>query len=97
MEFEKNKPVTAEDIALADAPKVTLQPTHAEVKAEPVNSNYTHENEATFAFETESTPTPVTSANEHPTNHPHRKIAAVAATAIVFVFGLALFGLYSLR
>lgn len=97
MEFEKNKPATAEDIALADTPKVTLQPVHGEIRTEPINNNYTHENEATFKFEAESTDAAALAPDSSSTGRSHHRMAVIVSLATAVVFGLVLFGLYSLR
>lgn len=97
MEFEKNKPATAEDIALADTPKVTLQPVHGEIRTEPINNNYTHQNEASFKFEAESTDAAALAAGSGSAGHPRHGMAVIVSLATAVVFGLVLFGLYSLR
>ncbi len=88
MEFEKNIPATAEEIALADAPKLTLQPNNADIAPEPLNSNHSHLNEATFAFESEKTD-PASNATPQ-VNHSHLTATLVAiGCAVLFSGALA--------
>ncbi|MES2875966.1 MAG: hypothetical protein V4678_00690 [Patescibacteria group bacterium] len=94
MEFEKNTPASAQDIALADTPKVTLQPVSSNVRAEAVMNNYSHQNEAAFEFETESTGTPAAAST---TSHSHHKVALISAVLCATLFGAALYVLLSNR
>jgi hypothetical protein len=94
MEFEHDKPATATDIALADAPKVTLQPQH-DVQTDPVIRDRSHRNEGSFEFETESTSAAALTAQS--SEHPHRHTALFVAFGTVIIFGLALAGLYLMR
>ena len=94
MEFERNTPATPQDIALADAPKVTLQPLNTEIHAESVQNNYSHNNEATFEFETEKTDGESVATNQR---HPHTHIAAITSLACACVFGVMLFVIFAFR
>lgn len=94
MEFEKNKPTTAADIALADAPKVTLQPVHGDIHAEATNMNYSHQGEANFKFESESTDATADTLNR---SHPHHRIALIIAIVTAIVFGSCLTALLILK
>lgn len=85
MEFEKNIPATAEEIALADAPKLTLQPNNADIAPEPLNSNHSHQNEAAFAFESETTDPANSLAPQ--ANHSHATAALVAIGCAVLFGG----------
>jgi len=93
MEFEHDKPATATDIALADAPKVTLQPYH-DVQTDPVITDRSHRNEGSFAFESESTSAAALTAQA--SAHPHHRTALIASLLTVIVFGLALAILYTI-
>lgn len=89
MEFEKNTPATAEDIALADAPRLTLEPVNGDVKADQFNSVRTFSTE-TFEFDTESTTPEAHDGNavsSTPEPHPHRMTALLAAIGCVVIFG----------
>ncbi len=89
MEFEKNAPVTAEDVALADAPRLNLQPMHGEVKAEQIDTPHSAQ-VGTFAFDAESTSADTdTSPEAAPASdaHPHKATALLVATGCVVVFG----------
>ena len=94
MEFEHDKPASAADIALADAPKVTLQPYH-DVQVDPVISDRSHRNEGSFEFESESTTAAALTAQA--TAHPHHHTALLVAVLTVVVFGLCLLMLYLTR
>lgn len=98
MEFEKNAPTTAQDEALADAPHVTLQPVHGEVKADFSNTPAItgDETKRTFDFETESTAAAAVS-NGRSASHPHRLTAILLAIVIALLFAGGLYVLYSLR
>lgn len=91
MEFEKNTPATAEDIALAEVPHRTVQPAHGDIRADVVNvPTATRPDNRNFEFETESTAEAAlsTSSTSH---HPHHKTAVLlsAGTALLFVAVLA--------
>jgi hypothetical protein len=92
MEFEKNTAPTAEDIALADAPKVTVQPLHAEIPIDPVTYHY--QQEKTFTFESEKTDG--TKWRSKFGQHQHH-FAAVTSIGIVVVFAASLSILYLSR
>lgn len=94
MEFERNTPATAQDIALADSPKVTLQPVHGEVRVESTATNYAHQNEAIFEFESEATDA---AAAQQPGTSSHHVTAIITAVAIAVIFGGGLSLLYFLR
>lgn len=94
MEFEHDKPASAADIALADAPKVTLQPYH-DMQVDSVISDRSHRNEGSFEFESESTTAAALTAQA--TTHPHHQMAIIAAVFTVIVFGLLIFALFLLR
>lgn len=93
MEFEKNKPTTAQDIALADAQKVTLSPLHSEVAPEPLSTTYAHQGDGNFGFEREST----ASTSDSESKHPHRSLAAAIAIYVSAVFAGITFYLSFLR
>lgn len=94
MEFEHDKPATAKDIALADAPKVTLQPYH-DVDIPPVISDRSHRNEGSFEFETETTDAAALTAQA--SRHPHHQTALIAAVVTIVTFGTTLLVLYLTR
>ena len=94
MEFEKNKPTTAQDIALADAPKVTLKPVHSDVAPEPLSTSYGQHNDNTFSFERDSTANTTDRAS---TKHPHHSLAAAIAIYAAAVFAGITFYLSFLR
>jgi hypothetical protein len=94
MEFEHDTPATAKDIALADAPKVTLQPYH-DVQVDSVVADRSHRNEGSFEFETESTDAAALSAQTSNLSHHHT--ALVAAIGTVVVFGAILLVLFMAR
>lgn len=89
MEFEKNIPPTAEDIALADIPKVTIHPLHKDLSLDSRSFDRSHSNEGTFSFEHETT-------EQHTHNesslqqHPHRTIALTAALSSVVTLCLVI-------
>jgi len=92
MEFEKDVAPTDAEIALADTPKLTVAPTVAHIEPEPINTNHSHQNEAMFSFESESTdqskmdPTKSNNINHHAT----ALLVSVGCTA-VFVAAIASF------
>jgi|GEM_PF-2069590 len=97
MEFERNKPTTAEDIALADAPRVTIQPMDANVAPDlamvPGIGNL--EARRNFEFETESTTAQaLSSSGRRPSHH---YLAILVGLLTVVVFGGAIALLYLLR
>ena len=92
MEFEKNKPTTAQDIALADAQKVTLQPLHVDVAVEPISSHIYQQADATFAFEHEATVDTQRSRVGSITRS-HHLLAFVSAATTAVIFGGILFWL----
>lgn len=87
MEFEKNAPATAEEIALANAPKITVQPLSNNITPGLLNTNRSHANEATFVFEAETTETQVNDGTEKPTHTV--AIVIAGACALCFAAGLA--------
>jgi hypothetical protein len=93
MEFEHDKPATAQDIALADAPKVTLQPYH-DVQADSVVADRSHRNEGSFEFESESTDAAALTAQS--STQPHRT-ALLAAIGTVVAFGVVLLVMLAIR
>lgn len=88
MEFEKDIPATDEQIALANSPKVTVAPITADIQPEATNNNFTHQNEAAFTFEAESTDP---SAIVAPSAENHHIVALLIAgtCALCFAAGLA--------
>ena len=95
MEFERNAPTTAEDLALADTPKVTIQPAH-ELEAMPVIADRSHRTDGSFPFETESTaPAALTSSELN--SRAHHRLALTVSTVIVLVFFAAVVSLFLLR
>lgn len=97
MEFEKNKPATADDITLADAPRVTLEPTHGDLSPGIGNSPNAagRPDNRNFEFETESTAEAALSTPS--SRHPHRKTALLFTLLTVILFAAALAVLYLLR
>ena len=93
MEFEKNKQTTAQDIALADAQKVTLVPVHSEIIPEPLSANYGRLNDGPVNFELESTE----HIGDAPSKHPHHSLAAAIAIYVAAVFAGITFYLSFLR
>lgn len=94
MEFEKAKPATAQQVALADAPLMTVQPVHADVRPDVPNTNYTHQNEAVFEFESETTDQAAFRAG---TAHPHHMTGIIVAATTASLFGGILLIAVSLR
>jgi len=97
MEFETNKPTSSQDIALADAPHVTVEPLH-EVTPDLTNAPAIGNKEAdrTFGFEAESTEAAALSDTNR-TAHPHHRLAAVIGLATALAFGAVIYLLYSAR
>jgi len=102
MEFETNKPTSSQDIALADAPHVTVEPLH-EVTPDLTNADLTNapaignkEADRTFGFEAESTEAAALSDTNR-TAHPHHRLAAVIGLATALAFGAVIYLLYSAR
>lgn len=62
MEFEKSTPITTEDIARSEIPRLTIEPVHTSIKPETTNTPNSINDEAkqSFSFETESTTSLVT-------------------------------------
>lgn len=90
MEFERNAPTTAQDVALADAPRLSLNPLHGDVRADLSSAPRLGSASATqpFEFETESTAAAAKSHTSGSTSH-HRTAALLgAATALLFISGL---------
>lgn len=88
MEFEKNAPTTAQDIALADAARVTLQPMHGDIKPDSITSTAiaTDATRESFEFETEST-APAAMSSSKLTDHPHHTMAIIIALISMLTFG----------
>jgi hypothetical protein len=97
MEFEKNRPTTAQDIALAEIPHVTVEPAHRDIRPDVSNSPHmARPDNRNFEFETESTAqTALTTAT--PSAHPHRNFALLVTIVTVVLFAAALAVLYLLR
>lgn len=87
MEFEHDTPASAKDIALADAPKVTLQP-YNDVQVDSFVADRSHQAEGSFAFETETTDAAAQSAKTAAPSHHNTALAAAIGTVIVFAVAL---------
>ena len=84
MEFETNDEPSNEAVALAQAPKVMLQPIHS-IEAAPMSAQHDPAVERTFDFERETT-TAMTAVPAHDDTTNHKTALAVAALcALVFV------------
>ncbi len=97
MEFERNAPTTAQDVALADTPRLSLDPLHTDIQADLSNAPHLANDEAarTFEFETESTAAAAKSRTDGSTSH-HRTAALLgAATALLFISSIVV--LYLVR
>lgn len=96
MEFGNSTKASQEDINLADAPRVILDPIHEEITASiPMTTGSEALQE--FTFETEST-TEQAAALPNPTeSYPHHRTALVAAVGAVLIFSAGLLTLYILR
>jgi hypothetical protein len=97
MEFEKNKPATAQDMALADTPRVTLEPAHGDVRPDTPNvPNAARPDNRNFEFETESTADAALSTGTV-SHQSHHRFALVLTIITVLLFAAALAVLYLLR
>jgi hypothetical protein len=97
MEFEKNAPVTAEDVALADAQHVTVQPVHQEIHADLSDAPLITSMESSRTFEFESEATTPSSDKSQSSSHPHRRIALLLAALIAILFAGGLYAVFQLR
>lgn len=98
MEFERNTPTTAQDIALADTPRLLLDPLHSDVHADLSNAPRLQNGDVarTFEFETESTAVAATSSAKNSSAAHHRTAALLGAgTALLFIAGVVI--LYVVR
>jgi hypothetical protein len=97
MEFEKNKPITADDIAMANAPHVTLEPAHGDIRPDVANiPNVARPDNRTFKFETEST-AEIAAAAPSGVKHQHHSLALIFAIVTVVIFVAVLALLYVVR
>lgn len=98
MEFEKDKPATAVDITLANTPRVTLEPTHDDLRAGIGNSPNaaSRPDNRNFEFDTEST-ADAAMANTSRPRHPHHTVALVITILTVVLFIAALAVLFVIR
>jgi len=98
MEFEKDKPATAEDIALANVPRVKLEPAHDGLRPDIGNSPNaaSRPDNRNFEFETEST-ADAAMADTTRSRHPHHSVALVLTILTVVLFLAALAVLYIMR
>lgn len=90
MEFEKDKQASDEEIALADAPHMSVNPAHGDIQPNVANiPNAARPDNRNFEFETESTAElAMSSAGDKP--QPHHRTALVLALLTVLLFGAAL-------
>lgn len=93
MEFGKSTKVSAEDVALADAPRVALQPVHRDIRSQ-TPTVQDSEVVSGFAFEQEST---AEAAIVKPAKHPHHSTAVIVSICVTAVFVGAIAFFYFLR
>ena len=88
MEFEKNTPATDAQIALAETPRLTVQPQHVNLKIDQAEHGFSQTpGSLTFEVETTSALSPATT----PTNsHPHKLFAFAVAALSACLFAGAL-------
>ena len=97
MEFEKDTRASAQEIALADAPHVNVEPAHGDVRPDTTNiPNAARPDNRNFEFETESTADLAESSGTK-SRHSHHRLALVLAIGTVMLFGAALAFLYLFR
>lgn len=97
MEFEDNRPATTEEIALANAPRLTLKPTHSDVAPEPLNTTLPRQDEPNFAFDAESTQQVITAEPQAEPRAQTHKTALIVSVGCALLFACALTGMLVLR
>lgn len=90
MEFEKDKPASAEEIALADAPHMSVNPAHSDIQPNAANvPSAARPDNRNFEFETEST-AELAMSNAGGKRQSHHRNALVLALLTVVLFGVAI-------
>jgi len=89
MEFESNTPPSDREIALADAPRLSIQPVHIDRLPEATSIDRSRRNDRTFEFERETT-----TETAIQSSHPHHRTAIIAGVACAVLFCSVIMLLY---
>lgn len=87
MEFEKNAPTTAQDIARSEIPHMTVEPMHRSIEPEFIDapSGITTEAKQGFSFEAESTAGLAAETKPHKSHH----LKAITVAGLVLAIAIA--------